>query len=78
MDFTISEKMQTILGMVTEFVQKELIPLELDFFSKPLAAMEPILQEKREMVKKMELWGPIHPTEYGGMGLNLMESALMY
>jgi hypothetical protein len=29
MDFSISEKMQTILGMIDEFVEKELFPLEL-------------------------------------------------
>jgi hypothetical protein len=28
MDFSISEKMQTILGMIDEFVEKELFPLE--------------------------------------------------
>jgi alkylation response protein AidB-like acyl-CoA dehydrogenase len=78
MDFTVSEKVQTILGMVDEFVKKELLPLEPDFFSKPLAEIDPILEEKREMVKQMGLWAPIHPREYGGMGLNLMESALMY
>ena len=78
MDFAISEKMQTILGMVKEFIDKEVIPLEQEFFGKPLAEVDPILEEKREMVKKMELWGPIHPKEYGGMGLNLMDSSLMY
>jgi len=78
MDFAISEKMQTILGMVKEFIDKEVIPLEQEFFGKPLAEVDPILEEKRAMVKKMELWGPIHPKEYGGMGLNLMDSSLMY
>ena len=29
------------------------------------------------MVKQMELWAPNHPQEYGGMGLNLMEHALV-
>jgi len=28
MDFTVFEKMKTILGMIDEFVEKELIPLE--------------------------------------------------
>jgi len=28
MDFSISEKMQTTLGIMREFVEKELIPLE--------------------------------------------------
>jgi alkylation response protein AidB-like acyl-CoA dehydrogenase len=29
------------------------------------------------MVKKMELWAPNHPKEYGGMGLNLVEHAFV-
>jgi acyl-CoA dehydrogenase len=37
----------------------------------------PELEEKRRMVRQMELWGPQHPKEYGGMGLDLMEFALV-
>jgi alkylation response protein AidB-like acyl-CoA dehydrogenase len=77
MDFTVSEKMQTILGMMTEFVEKELIPLEPEFRTKSYAEMLPALEEKRAMVKQMELWAPPHPPEYGGMGLDLMEYALV-
>ncbi|CAO0823863.1 hypothetical protein DFAR_3970008 [Desulfarculales bacterium] len=29
------------------------------------------------MVKQMELWAPLHPQEYGGMGLDLMEYGLV-
>ena len=36
------------------------------------------LEEKRAMVKQMELWAPLHPVEYGGMGLDLTESALIF
>ncbi|UCG07135.1 MAG: acyl-CoA dehydrogenase family protein [Desulfobacterales bacterium] len=78
MDFTVSEKMQTILGMIKEFVQKELIPLEPEFLTKSFSEMIPVLEEKRQMVRQMELWAPLHPREYGGMGLNLMESALVF
>ena len=78
MDFTISEKMQTILGMIDEFVDKELIPLEKDFLADKLDKVLPALEEKRAMVKQMELWAPLHPVEHGGMGLSLMESALIF
>ena len=37
-----------------------------------------MLAEKRRMVKEMGFWAPIHPREYGGMGLRLTESALLY
>jgi alkylation response protein AidB-like acyl-CoA dehydrogenase len=78
MDFTVSEKMQTILGMIKEFVQKELIPLEPEIMGKSFTEIEPVLAEKRKMVKQMELWSPLNPKEYGGMELNLMDSALVY
>ncbi|MCP4347779.1 MAG: acyl-CoA dehydrogenase [Desulfobacterales bacterium] len=77
MDFAISEKMQVILEMVNEFVDKELIPLEPAFLSRPESELLPVLREKQQMVRQMELWGPCHPKEYGGMGLDLMEHALI-
>ncbi len=77
MDFTVSEKMKTILGMIDEFVDKELIPLEPEFLTKSARTLLPVFEEKRRMVKQMELWAPNHPKEYGGMELNLMEHALV-
>ncbi|MDD5167663.1 MAG: acyl-CoA dehydrogenase family protein [Syntrophales bacterium] len=77
MDFTIPEKMQACIGMMTEFIKNELIPLEPEFLMKDFKTMLLELAEKRRMVKQMELWAPNHPKEYGGMGLNLMEHALV-
>jgi len=77
MDFEVSDKMKVIIGMINEFVDKELMPMEQDFLSKPLKTILPEIERKREMVKKMELWAPNHPKEYGGMGLDLVEHALV-
>lgn len=77
MDFTIPEKMQTIIGMIDEFVEKELIPLEPLLLNGAFNELEPLLEEKRNIVRQMELWAPNHPMEYGGMGLDLMEHALV-
>ena len=77
MDFSISEKMQTILEMINEFVEKELFPLEQDYLNKPFSSLLPVLEEKRDMVRQMELWAPNHPVELGGMGLDMMEHALV-
>ena len=77
MDFTVSEKMQAVVGMMNEFVGRELIPLEPEFLTKSFRQMEPVMEEKRQMVRQMELWAPNHPQEYGGMGLNLMDHALV-
>lgn len=77
MDFEVSDKMKTIIGMICEFVDKELIPMEQDFLSKPLKSLISEIERKRELVKQMELWAPNHPKEYGGMGLDLVEHALV-
>ncbi len=77
MDFTISGKMQTIIGMIDEFVARELLPLEPVLLQGRFDALEPELERKRQMVKQMELWAPNHPTEYGGMGLDLVEHGLV-
>ncbi len=77
MDFSIPEKTQIIVEMMNEFVQKELYPLEKDLESPDYPAFEKELEKKREQVKQMELWAPNHPKEFGGMGLSLMEHALV-
>jgi acyl-CoA dehydrogenase len=77
MDFTVSEKMQTIVGMIDEFVDKELIPLEPVFLRGDMTTLEKEIKDKQRLVKQMELWAPNHPVEYGGMGLDLMEHALV-
>lgn len=77
MNFEISDKMKTILELMDEFVEKELIPLEPEFLKSDFREMLPVLKEKQKMVKDMELWAPNHPAEYGGMGLNLVEHGLV-
>ncbi len=77
MDFSVSPKMQTIIGMINEFVDKELIPLEAEFISHDFRDMLPVLKEKQAMVKKMELWAPNFPQDVGGMGLSLLEHGLV-
>jgi acyl-CoA dehydrogenase len=77
MDFAVSDKMQTIIEMMDEFVEKELIPMEPAFFTQPFSEILPELNEKRQMVRQMELWAPQHPPEYGGMGLNIIEFGLV-
>ncbi|MBF0303028.1 MAG: acyl-CoA dehydrogenase family protein [Desulfamplus sp.] len=77
MDFEVSDKIKIIVDMINEFVDKELIPLEPDFLNKDFTELLPVLREKQEMVKKMELWAPNFPVECGGMGLSLVEHGLV-
>ena len=77
MDFQVSDRIQTIVSMINEFVEKELIPLEPEFMTQSFSDMLPKLAEKQAMVKKMELWAPNFPTDCGGMGLSLLEHGLV-
>jgi alkylation response protein AidB-like acyl-CoA dehydrogenase len=77
MDFTIPERMQIILEMTREFMEKEVLPLEPHFVGKKFRDMAPEIRRCRDMVKKMELWGPQIARDLGGMGLTLVEHALM-
>ena len=77
MDFSNSAKIQTIVEMINEFVEAELIPLEPEFLASEFEDILPKLREKQELVKKMELWAPNFPVECGGMGLSLLEHGLV-
>jgi alkylation response protein AidB-like acyl-CoA dehydrogenase len=77
MDFSLSDEMQTILGMIDEFVRKELIPLEQPFLRSGFRTLLPEIEKKRAMVKQMGLWAPAHPQELGGMGLGLVNLGLV-
>ena len=47
MDFAVSEKMQIIIKMIDEFVEKELIPLEPEFLTRPTSELLPRLRKSR-------------------------------
>ncbi|MFQ5350611.1 MAG: acyl-CoA dehydrogenase family protein [Thermoanaerobaculia bacterium] len=77
MDFELSEKIETALGMIDEFMRQEVLPLERFFLAEPLSSLLPRIDEKRLAVKQMGLWAPNHPEEYGGMGLGLVDHGLV-
>jgi acyl-CoA dehydrogenase len=77
MDFEPSEKIRTVLGMIDEFMRRELLPLERFFLAEPFSSLLPKIEERRRTVQQMGLWAPNHPREYGGMGLGLVDHALV-
>jgi alkylation response protein AidB-like acyl-CoA dehydrogenase len=77
MDFAVSEKTQTILRMIDEFVARELLPMEQEFLRAPFRSLLPEIERRRAKVKQMGLWAPGHPEELGGMGLGLVELGLV-
>ncbi len=77
MDFAISDKMETILGMVNAFMNDEVIPLEGEMLHGEGPELQRMITECQNKVRQMELWAPNHPVEYGGLGLSLLEHGLM-
>ncbi len=77
MDFTPSDRAQTVVKMVREFLEKEIYPIEHELAHKTFKEMLPVLREKREKTKQMELFCPQIPSEHGGAGLSVMEFAQM-
>jgi alkylation response protein AidB-like acyl-CoA dehydrogenase len=73
MTFELSPDLKMTLDTMREFVREEVFPLEKLFLSHQFDELLPLLQEKRQKAKKLGLWLPQIPEEYGGMGLSLVE-----
>src|SRR5207248_7950060 len=67
---------RALLATLREFVEGELYPLEAAA-ARSFRGVLPELQKKRARVKELGLWAPQLPKQYGGMGLSLLEHALV-
>jgi acyl-CoA dehydrogenase len=77
MDFEVGEKMSTILTMVNEFVDRELVPIEQEMLHGDPGSLEALVAAAQEKVRQMGLWAPNHPVELGGQGLTMVEHGLL-
>ena len=75
MDFTRSERVETMVKMVRDFMKKEVYPLEPSFRHKTFKEMLPVLAKVRNKVRQLGLFAPHIPEELGGTGLELTEFA---
>ena len=73
MDFQVSEKMATMLAMVNEFVDRELVPDRERNVAETPETVEEMVADAQVKVRQMELWAPNHPVEFGGLGLSMVE-----
>ncbi len=77
MDFSPSDDMLTMLDMVNRFIDEEVIPLEGEMLHGDPATLADQVVEKQRRVRQMGLWAPNHPTEFGGLGLSLLDHGLL-
>jgi alkylation response protein AidB-like acyl-CoA dehydrogenase len=67
----VAHDIPALVQTVRTFVREELIPLEPRFLARPFRELLPVLAEKRQQVRRLDLWAPYLPREVGGAGLSL-------
>jgi alkylation response protein AidB-like acyl-CoA dehydrogenase len=76
-DFSESQKVTTIRGVVREFMAAEVVPLEPALRHDGFVALLPRLAEVRARARQTGLFAAHIPEAYGGAGLTLLEFASM-
>lgn len=76
MDFQVSEEMSVRLGMIREFMEREVIPLENEMLHGDPEVLAAGVARAQAKVKQMGLWAPNHPVELGGLGLSMVDHGL--
>jgi acyl-CoA dehydrogenase len=77
MDFNLPEELQMLQQTVRQFVDKELIPIEMQ--SKDGVELKPEIKERlSKKTREMGLWMLDVPEEYGGAGLNLLAQVVVW
>ena len=76
MDFEVSEQMSTMLAMIREFMDREVIPLESVMLHGDEATLQAGVEAAQAKAKQMGLWAPNHPVEFGGLGLSMVDHGL--
>jgi acyl-CoA dehydrogenase len=76
MDFEFSSDSVMLRDMVRRFVQKEVRPLEMDYFRNG-SIDEAQQKHLRASIEQMGLWGLTVPERFGGGGLDLVSTCLL-
>jgi alkylation response protein AidB-like acyl-CoA dehydrogenase len=77
MDFDPPESVRPLLDRIERFVADHVVPAERDVLGRGFTAAAPLLAELRARVKREQLWAPQLPHELGGLGLGLVDHALV-
>lgn len=77
MNVELPEDLRLMKDQLRRFVNKELIPIELESYDGP--TLKPQIRARLEAkTKEMGYWNVATPVEYGGVGLGLMARAVIW
>ena len=77
MDFAIPSHLVDTLAAVDRLLAERIIPAEAAVLEQGFVKAAPLLTELRTAVQAAGLWGPQIPKDAGGMGLGLVDHALI-
>ena len=77
MDFAIPSHLVDTLAAVDRLLAERIIPAEAAVLEQGFVKAAPLLAELRAAVQAAGLWGPQIPKDAGGMGLGLVDHALV-
>lgn len=70
--------LKELLPKFKNFLTEEILPQEMELMNTPFLKLENgVLKEKRQKAKDAGLWAPHLSKEHGGLGLTLMEFAMV-
>jgi alkylation response protein AidB-like acyl-CoA dehydrogenase len=76
-DFEPAPETRALLERVQAVLDQDLLPAEPRLLGAPFYAVEPELARLRDRVRAAGLWAPQAPKEVGGLGLPLLDHALV-
>lgn len=76
-DFTISSEIRDVANLAQDFVRAEIIPAERALPPEARGLPEPVIAELQRKARAIGLWNLEAPSEFGGGGLSVFESAIV-
>lgn len=77
MDFSTPPDLVPVLARIDQLLAERILPAEAEVMERGWVGAAPLLAELRAAVKAAGLWGPQIPKDLGGLGLGLVEHALV-
>lgn len=78
MDFSIPDNVEELRSKVADFIKTHIIPVEHYYDYSTGRMPEPLVKDLRQKVKDAGLWTPHLPKSEGGLGLDMVGTAIIF